>query len=128
MVSAAPFSVKDQPVRTKPSRTAAFYEFRYKETDIYEPSPATELEVRALTPQAKKLTIDKNIVHGRVTAVRDAVNPGDKVTLTVSVLGEGPAGEDKAVTDGGSQGDRGVLHGKRAVGHARLVLRVDGKQ
>ena len=65
------------------SLAAGFYEFRYKETDIYEPSPATELEVRALTPQAKKLTIDKNIVHGRVTAVRDAVNPGDKVTLTV---------------------------------------------
>ena len=38
------------------SLAAGFYEFRYKETDIYEPSPATELEVRALTPQAKKLT------------------------------------------------------------------------
>ena len=59
------------------------YEFRYKETATHNASPATQVQVRVLSPEAKGLTIDPSIVHGTVTKGRDRVNPGDTVTLAV---------------------------------------------
>ena len=62
---------------------AGTYEFRYKETATHNASPATEVQVRVLTPDAKRLTIDTAITHGTVEKRRDTVNPGDTVTLAV---------------------------------------------
>lgn len=62
---------------------AGSYEFRYKETATHNVSPATTVQVRALTAQAKALTIAGGIEHGTVTKRRDRVNPGDTVTLAV---------------------------------------------
>lgn len=59
------------------------YEFRYKETATHNASPATTVQVRVLTSQAKALTIVGDIEHGTVTKRRDMVNPGDTVTLAV---------------------------------------------
>lgn len=59
------------------------YEFRYKETATHNASPATIVQVRVLTSQAKALTIAGDIEHGTVTKRRDMVNPGDTVTLAV---------------------------------------------
>lgn len=59
------------------------YEFRYKETATHNASPATTVQVRVLTSQAKALTIAGDIAHGTVTKRRDMVNPGDTVTLAV---------------------------------------------
>lgn len=59
------------------------YEFRYKETATHNASPATIVQVRVLTSQAKALTIASGIEHGTVTKRRDMVNPGDTVTLAV---------------------------------------------
>lgn len=59
------------------------YEFRYKETATHNASPATTVQVRVLTSQAKALTIAGDIEHGTVTKRRDMVNPGDTVTLAV---------------------------------------------
>lgn len=62
--------------------TAGTYEFRYKETATHNASPATEVQVRVLGPDAKRLTIG-TITHGTVEKRRDMVNPGDPVTLAV---------------------------------------------
>ena len=62
---------------------AGSYEFRYKETATHNASPATQVQVRALSPDAKILTIAGDIEHGTVTKRRDMVNPGDTVTLAV---------------------------------------------
>lgn len=59
------------------------YEFRYKETATHNASPATTVQVRVLTSQAKALTIAEGMEHGTVTKRRDMVNPGDTVTLAV---------------------------------------------
>lgn len=63
--------------------TGGSYEFRYKETATHNASPATTVQVRVLTSQAKALTIAGDIAHGTVTKRRDMVNPGDTVTLAV---------------------------------------------
>lgn len=63
--------------------TGGSYEFRYKATDTHDASPATTVQVRVLTSQAKALTIASGIEHGTVTKQRDMVNPGDTVTLAV---------------------------------------------
>ncbi len=62
---------------------AGTYEFRYKATDNYNASPATQVQVRIESPNAKGLTIAQGIEHGTVEKRRDKVNPGDMVTLAV---------------------------------------------
>jgi len=62
---------------------AGDYEFRYKETDTHDPSPATRVQIRTQGVEARALRIAGGIEHGQVTKRRDAVNPGDTVNLTV---------------------------------------------
>ena len=62
---------------------AGSYQFRYQSTATHNASPSVTVQVRALTPEAKALTIDGNITHGTVTSQQTSVNPGDTVTLTV---------------------------------------------
>ena len=62
---------------------AGDYEFRYKETDTHDPSPATRVQIRTQGVEARALRIAGGIEHGQVTKRRDVVNPGDTVNLTV---------------------------------------------